>query len=445
MLLRMVCAVGLVSGAASGQIYDNLASGTDGAAFFQDVVLDDLTVEGGGLLESVTIGLTSESGVVTSDLVLSIALDGGDGVPSLDGMGDDVFIVQSSAPGVEVSAGEVTEVTFDVPGWFSTVPPGALLFAGVQSSDPSVGHVFYGAPDPGSTDGFVFSLAGMGPVVVPGVEDPDAFPNSLGLGFRIEAIELPGEAPGEGVEGEAIGFESLGEGFHGMSQTIDGVTFFDAFSGFPPIGEETLAVDDATDTWVNAPGMLDFVDGNILNINAFSGGPSSYAFAIWKRLRMSAPEVRTGAQVSVAYVVEDIIDGVDFSSSEITLLALLDGEPVATDVIHPDNVLGTSPGGSFSFGAGMLEISGVEFDALVLFTNGPGPFGTVRMGIDNVVIGTAGCVADFNGDGVLNILDFVSFQGAFQAGDERADVNGDGELDILDFVIFQQLFVEGCR
>ena len=55
------------------------------------------------------------------------------------------------------------------------------------------------------------------------------------------------------------------------------------------------------------------------------------------------------------------------------------------------------------------------------------------------------CLADFNGDGALNILDFVDFQLAFQAGEDAADVNGDGVLNILDFVTFQQIFVEGCE
>ena len=54
------------------------------------------------------------------------------------------------------------------------------------------------------------------------------------------------------------------------------------------------------------------------------------------------------------------------------------------------------------------------------------------------------CVADCNGDGSLDILDFVSFQNAFTAGDEKADVNGDGELTILDFVAYQALFQAGC-
>jgi len=66
---------------------------------------------------------------------------------------------------------------------------------------------------------------------------------------------------------------------------------------------------------------------------------------------------------------------------------------------------------------------------------------------DVQIQGIAGiaCAADFNGDGELNVLDFVAFQIAWQAGDERADVNGDGVLDVLDFVAFQGVFLEGCR
>jgi hypothetical protein len=54
------------------------------------------------------------------------------------------------------------------------------------------------------------------------------------------------------------------------------------------------------------------------------------------------------------------------------------------------------------------------------------------------------CPADCNGDLALNILDFVCFQGLFQAGDPSADCNGDGVLNVLDFVCFQGLFRAGC-
>ena len=55
------------------------------------------------------------------------------------------------------------------------------------------------------------------------------------------------------------------------------------------------------------------------------------------------------------------------------------------------------------------------------------------------------CYPDFNGDGALNILDFVAFQNAFVGGDAGADCNGDGALNILDFVCFQNAFQAGCE
>jgi hypothetical protein len=60
------------------------------------------------------------------------------------------------------------------------------------------------------------------------------------------------------------------------------------------------------------------------------------------------------------------------------------------------------------------------------------------------VTAEAGCAADFNGDGSLNILDFVAFQNAFVAGDPDADCDGNGALNVLDFVCFQNLFKAGC-
>ena len=56
----------------------------------------------------------------------------------------------------------------------------------------------------------------------------------------------------------------------------------------------------------------------------------------------------------------------------------------------------------------------------------------------------SGCFADCDGNGVLNILDFVCYQGLFQAGDPGADCDGNGVLNILDFVCFQGAFQAGC-
>lgn len=54
------------------------------------------------------------------------------------------------------------------------------------------------------------------------------------------------------------------------------------------------------------------------------------------------------------------------------------------------------------------------------------------------------CVADFNGDGAIDVLDFVAFQLAWQAMDPRADCDSSGVFDMLDFVCFQQLVSAGC-
>lgn len=58
--------------------------------------------------------------------------------------------------------------------------------------------------------------------------------------------------------------------------------------------------------------------------------------------------------------------------------------------------------------------------------------------------GRCDCPADVNGDGALDVLDFVAFQVAWQAQDPAADCDASGDFDVLDFVCFQGLFIEGC-
>lgn len=54
------------------------------------------------------------------------------------------------------------------------------------------------------------------------------------------------------------------------------------------------------------------------------------------------------------------------------------------------------------------------------------------------------CAADVNGDGELNVLDFVAFQLAWGAQEPGADCDGDGDWTVLDFVCIQAAFVMGC-
>lgn len=47
---------------------------------------------------------------------------------------------------------------------------------------------------------------------------------------------------------------------------------------------------------------------------------------------------------------------------------------------------------------------------------------------------------DFNGDGNLNIMDFLAFQNSFAAGEKRADVDGNGVLNAKDFFAYRHAF-----
>ena len=54
------------------------------------------------------------------------------------------------------------------------------------------------------------------------------------------------------------------------------------------------------------------------------------------------------------------------------------------------------------------------------------------------------CRADMDGNGVLNVFDFLAFQTAFGDQDPAADFTGDGSFNVFDFLAFQTEFNEGC-
>jgi len=107
-----------------------------------------------------------------------------------------------------------------------------------------------------------------------------------------------------------------------------------------------------------------------------------------------------------------------------------------------------------TYGGTLLDSLNIEdaygtyaYDGIEVFhwTVDDGPFDAMGLIFDQITIEPAGgCEADLNGDGVLNILDFVAFQNAFTSGDPVADCDANGALNILDFVCYQNLFSAGC-
>ena len=80
-------------------------------------------------------------------------------------------------------------------------------------------------------------------------------------------------------------------------------------------------------------------------------------------------------------------------------------------------------------------------DGVVVFIGLAAPVATPLIGLPEE---PGFCTADINEDGILNVLDFVAFQLAWQAQEPIADCDNNGEYDVLDFVCYQQLFQAGC-
>jgi hypothetical protein len=57
----------------------------------------------------------------------------------------------------------------------------------------------------------------------------------------------------------------------------------------------------------------------------------------------------------------------------------------------------------------------------------------------------AACIADCDGSGAVDLIDFLCFQNAFDAGDPKADCTGEGVLDVFDFLCFLTAFEDGCQ
>lgn len=54
------------------------------------------------------------------------------------------------------------------------------------------------------------------------------------------------------------------------------------------------------------------------------------------------------------------------------------------------------------------------------------------------------CIADWNGDGTVNTLDFLAYLSDWSAGNSRADLNDDGAVNTQDFLVYLGRWSAGC-
>jgi hypothetical protein len=99
------------------------------------------------------------------------------------------------------------------------------------------------------------------------------------------------------------------------------------------------------------------------------------------------------------------------------------------------------PPGNFPSVFGLAEYRG---DLVVCGSFTETGDGQIVEGIAVVETCLSDCVADFNGDGVVNTQDFIAYLGAWAAGDPAADTDGNGVIDTRDFIGYLGLWAAGC-
>jgi hypothetical protein len=98
------------------------------------------------------------------------------------------------------------------------------------------------------------------------------------------------------------------------------------------------------------------------------------------------------------------------------------------------------PGATYVIRSGGMEIVG-ECD---IWCAG---FWTLEDGITGFTLAeklTAACAPDLDGNGTLDLFDFLTFVNLFNADDPEADCDGNGALDLFDFLCFVNAFNAGC-
>ncbi|MBL4882958.1 MAG: hypothetical protein JKY95_00295 [Planctomycetaceae bacterium] len=226
-----------------------------------------------------------------------------------------------------------------------------------------------------------------------GNNDVDINSDGIGDGFSIADSSID----------PATGFPFVDRNFDGLADAdLDGDTYFDWSWGLrfyqPGTGDS------------NGDGVIDALDGDIADSHRLIG------------VGFGAPEgtaTSPDGGVTWAWEIDPAIQGAGFGSED--RFAQYFPPNGAGDIVYE---------GGYFFGG--FACAGVNYT----------PYSSFEFGLYGPVENP--CVADMNGDGVLNFFDISAFLGFFSAGDLTADINGDGVLNFFDISAFLGLFAAGC-
>ena len=73
------------------------------------------------------------------------------------------------------------------------------------------------------------------------------------------------------------------------------------------------------------------------------------------------------------------------------------------------------------------------------------PFALGALSQTNIPVAGGGCIADHNGDDIVNVFDILAFIPDFASRSPAADVNGDDHIDVFDLIGFLNAFTTGCQ
>jgi hypothetical protein len=253
-----------------------------------------------------------------------------------------------------------------------------------------------------------------------------------------------------GAAAQVSNYDDLTEGFKGPTFSYNGVTYRDV-NGVPgsfPSGEtflsdypgEQFVIENATlyyldfPQWGSSPNALTFgnafVPGNNFSVGGFSRASMDFAEVI-SEISMDTLFYENGPWGGIVLHLDGVRNGAVVASTTYTLSNL---------------------GGRDTLVRGTLSLSG-EFDSANIYATWAGGYSAPRLMIDDLTLTPAAvpCLADFNGDSVVNPDDLAEFITCFFLDVQfpgfcaDADFNGDGFRDPDDLAEFiTTFFTSNC-